>query len=77
VLTQRLKDVLEFVVSRLDETGGVAPSLREIQDRFKFSSVEQSCRALRGLEERGFIERRAGKARWIKVLRGPDGKKVD
>jgi SOS-response transcriptional repressor LexA len=50
-------------------TGGVAPSVREIANHFRYRSPTAARSLLKGLEARGHIRRLPGKDRAIEVLR--------
>jgi repressor LexA len=61
-LTDRQKEVLEFIRQQQRETG-LPPSSREIQAHFGFQSQTAAMNHLRALERKGVIERSRGKAR--------------
>lgn len=54
------------------ETRGYAPTIRELVADLGFTSPNSVTRPLERLEERGFIQRRRGKARALTILRLPD-----
>lgn len=66
-LTPRQQQVLTFVTKTQARTG-VAPSTREIQEHFGFSSQTAALHHLRALEQKGIIRRQAGKARAVAVV---------
>jgi len=55
-LTERQRDVLEFIESEL-ERNGVAPTLREISERFGFASTASAQKHIALLERKGFLRR--------------------
>ena len=66
-LTQRQQEVLDYI-TRTQETSGVMPSTREIQEYFKFASQTAAVNHLRALEKKGIIHRQPGKARAVAVV---------
>jgi repressor LexA len=62
VLTDRQRDVLEFIQSEQREKG-VTPSTREIQQHFGFASQTSIMQYLDVLARKGFVDRHARKAR--------------
>ena len=62
MLTDRQRDVLEFVQSEQREKG-ITPSTREIQHHFGFASQTSVMQYLDALSRKGFIDRQARKAR--------------
>jgi repressor LexA len=62
MLTERQKDVLNFIQKEQRENG-ITPSTREIQDHFGFASQTSVMQYLATLERKGFLDRRARKAR--------------
>lgn len=66
-LTPRQQQVLAFVTKTQARTG-FAPSTREIQEHFGFSSQTAALHHLRALERKGIIRRQAGKARAVAVV---------
>ncbi len=67
VLTSRQQQVLEFI-EFAQESGGVTPTTREIQEHFGFASQTAAMNHLRALEKKGAISRQAGKARALAVV---------
>ncbi len=55
-LTERQRDVLAFIESEL-EHNGVAPTLREISERFGFASTASAQKHIALLERKGFLRR--------------------
>jgi repressor LexA len=55
-LTERQRDVLDFIADRVDAVG-VAPTLREIAERFGFSSTASAQKHVLHLERKGFLVR--------------------
>jgi repressor LexA len=62
MLTDRQKDILDFIQSEQREHG-ITPSTREIQNHFKFASQTSVMQYLGILERKGFLDRHARKAR--------------
>jgi len=62
MLTERQRDVLDFIQSEQREKG-VTPSTREIQSHFGFASQTSVMQYLAALQRKGFIDRYARKAR--------------
>jgi repressor LexA len=62
MLTERQRDVLEFIQSEQREKG-LTPSTREIQHHFGFASQTSVMQYLATLERKGFLDRHARKAR--------------
>jgi repressor LexA len=62
MLTERQRDVLEFIQSEQREKG-ITPSTREIQHHFGFASQTSVMQYLGTLERKGFLDRHARKAR--------------
>jgi len=63
-LTQRQKELLDFLKSEFTNTG-IMPSTREIQAHFGFKSQTAAMGHLRALEKKGVIQRLPGKARAV------------
>src|SRR6266403_3669465 len=62
MLTDRQRRVLDFIQSEQREKG-ITPSTREIQDHFGFASQTSIMQYIATLERKGFLDRRARKAR--------------
>src|SRR6266581_2125968 len=62
MLTERQKDVLDFIQREQRETG-ITPSTREIQTHFGFASQTSVMQYIAALERKGFLDRHARKAR--------------
>lgn len=62
MLTERQRTILDFIQSEQREKG-ITPSTREIQKHFRLASQTSVMQYLAVLERKGFIERRARKAR--------------
>ena len=62
MLTERQKDVLDFI-QREQREKGVTPSTREIQSHFGFASQTSVMQYLAALERKGFLDRHPRKAR--------------
>lgn len=68
-LTDKQSAVLEFIRERRAE-GFAMPTVREIQQRFGFSSPFAATRHIMALEKKGFLNRAGGRARSM-VLNDP------
>jgi repressor LexA len=55
-LTERQRDVLSFIEQQL-ERNGIAPTLREISERFGFASTASAQKHIALLERKGFLRR--------------------
>jgi repressor LexA len=67
-LTERQKEILEFVHEYRRERG-IAPTHREICERFGYSSYGTVYKHLRLLQEKGFLKRDWNQKRGIELLR--------
>lgn len=67
-LTDRQKQVLEFIQAHLDAEG-VPPSIREIGDAMGIDSTNGVSDHLRALQRKGYIERTGSKARSMRLLK--------
>ena len=77
MLTPRQKECLDFIIRYQRESGGVSPSVVDIN--LATGSVAKSGnghRFLQDLEERGFIRRLPFKARAIEVLQASPSKPI-
>jgi repressor LexA len=63
-LTERQRDVLQFIEDRIDHDG-VAPTLQEIADAFGFRSTASAQKHVAHLERKGFLERRKHQKRGL------------
>ncbi|MEO6845776.1 MAG: transcriptional repressor LexA [Chthoniobacterales bacterium] len=63
ILTRKQQQIVDFI--RQQTRGGIVPTLREIQKRFKFASPSAVSGHLRLLEKKGAIHREAGRSRNI------------
>ncbi len=66
-LTSRQQEVLDFIEDA-QNSSGVTPTTRDIQDHFGFASQTAAMNHLRALEKKGAIQRQAGKARAVSVV---------
>ena len=66
-LTERQGEILKFIILN-KEKFGYPPSIPEIQEKFSFKSPNAVQDHLGALERKGYISRRAHKARGIEVL---------
>ena len=67
ILTERQSEILKFIILN-KEKFGYPPSIPEIQENFSFKSPNAVQDHLGALERKGYISRRAHKARGIEVL---------
>lgn len=66
-LTERQRDVLRFIERTVD-TRGVAPTLREISERFGFASTASAQKHVAQLERKGYLRRAKHQKRGLAVL---------
>jgi repressor LexA len=71
-LTSRQKEILEFIHGFRREKG-VAPTHREICERFGFSSYGTAYKHLKLLSEKGFLKRDRHQRRGMELLDGEGG----
>lgn len=71
MMTQKQRDLLEFIQKRLDRDG-VPPSFDEMRVALDLKSKSGIHRLITALEERGFIRRLAHRARAIEIVKLPD-----
>ena len=71
MLTKKQHELLMFIHERIRETG-VSPSFDEMKEALDLASKSGIHRLITALEERGFISRRAHRARALEVLRLPE-----
>jgi len=76
ILTERQSEILKFIILN-KEKYGYPPSIPEIQKKFSFKSPNAVQDHLGGLERKGYISRRAHKARSIEVLGHDTSKEND
>jgi repressor LexA len=69
-LSKRQREVLDAIVALVDEEG-IPPTVREIVERIGLKSSNSITPYLDALEAKGFIARREGIARGIRVLVRP------
>jgi repressor LexA len=67
-LTPKQRQILEYIVDMIEGRGS-APTLREIADRFGFTSPASAKSHLQALEKKGYIQRRAWSARGIELVK--------
>jgi repressor LexA len=70
-LTERQREVLEFIARTIEERG-YPPSLREICEEMGISSTRGALRHLQALERKGYISRTPG-ARALRLEKGRSG----
>ena len=71
-LTERQKEILEFIQEYRRERG-IAPTHREICERFGFSSYGTAYKHLKLLQEKGFLRRDWNQKRGIELIRAIPG----
>src|SRR3712207_3262296 len=71
MLTRKQHELLVFIDRHL-RTTGFSPSFEEMKDALKLKSKSGIHRLITALEERGFLHRRAHRARALEVLRLPE-----
>ncbi|WP_298256198.1 transcriptional repressor LexA [uncultured Litoreibacter sp.] len=71
MLTKKQLDLLKFIHTRI-QRDGVPPSFDEMKDALDLRSKSGIHRLITALEERGFIQRLAHKARALEIVKLPD-----
>jgi repressor LexA len=71
VLTRKQHELLIFIDKHLRQTG-FSPSFEEMKEALKLKSKSGIHRLITALEERGFLRRRAHRARALEVIRLPE-----
>lgn len=71
MLTKKQLDLLKFIHGRI-QRDGVPPSFDEMKDALDLRSKSGIHRLITALEERGFIQRMAHKARALEIIKLPD-----
>lgn len=71
MLTAKQHELLLFIHQRLEETG-ISPSFEEMKDALDLKSKSGVHRLISALEERGFIQRLANRARALEVVKMPE-----
>ena len=71
MLTRKQHELLIFIDKHLRATG-FSPSFEEMKDALKLKSKSGIHRLITALEERGFLRRRAHRARALEVIRLPE-----
>lgn len=69
MLTPRQRDLLLFIQSALDRTGGIAPSRDEMKAHLGFRSKSGCQRLVDGLVERGYLRRLPYRGRALEVVK--------
>ena len=72
-LTERQRDILNFIREFQKQHGGVAPTHREICDQFGFSSYGTVYKHLSLLEKKGLIRRDWNQKRGVELVEKPEG----
>jgi repressor LexA len=72
MLTRKQHELLTFIDKHLRDTG-FSPSFEEMKEALNLKSKSGIHRLITALEERGFLKRRAHRARALEVLRVPEG----
>ena len=71
MLTRKQHELIRFIQTRLEESG-VSPSFEEMKEALDLKSKSGVHRLISALEERGFIRRRAHRARAIEIVKLPE-----
>jgi repressor LexA len=71
MLTKKQLDLLKFIHTRV-QRDGVPPSFDEMKDALDLRSKSGIHRLITALEERGFIQRLAHRARALEIIKLPD-----
>ena len=71
MLTRKQHELLIFIDKHL-RTTGFSPSFEEMKEALKLKSKSGIHRLITALEERGFLRRRAHRARALEVIRLPE-----
>ncbi|WP_376091007.1 transcriptional repressor LexA [Roseomonas sp. CCTCC AB2023176] len=71
MLTRKQHELLVFIDKHLRDTG-FSPSFEEMKEALSLKSKSGIHRLITALEERGFLRRRAHRARALEVMRMPD-----
>ena len=71
MLTKKQLDLLKFIHERV-QRDGVPPSFDEMKDALDLRSKSGIHRLITALEERGFIQRLAHRARALEIIKLPD-----
>jgi SOS-response transcriptional repressor LexA len=66
-ITIRQQQTLDFIKQFISEKG-YAPSVKEIGDGIYLTAHSSVCAVLEQLEDQGYIERKAGKSRSIRIV---------
>jgi repressor LexA len=69
MITKQQRKALLFIEAEMERTGGIAPSVRELADHFRYRSPSMARRLLMALEDRGFIRRLPAQDRAIEVVK--------
>jgi repressor LexA len=75
MLTKKQRDLLLFIHERLGESD-IPPSFEEMKDALGLKSKSGIHRLISGLEERGYIQRLAHRARALEIIKLPEGMKT-
>ena len=73
-LTERQKEILDFV-TEFHAASGIAPTHREICERFGYTSYGTVYKHLKLLAQKGFLRRDWNQKRGLELLREPTGTK--
>ena len=71
MLTRKQHELLIYIHDRLTESG-ISPSFEEMKDALDLKSKSGVHRLISALEERGFIQRLANRARALEVIKMPE-----
>lgn len=72
MLTKKQRDLLIYIHNHMQD-GDIAPSFEEMKDALGLKSKSGIHRLIRGLEERGYLERLPHRARALEIKKLPEG----
>lgn len=75
-LTERQKEILEFI-AEFQENEGIAPTHREICERFGYSSYGTAYKHLKLLADKGYLRRDWNQKRGLEVLKPVPGRRAN
>lgn len=72
MLTKKQRDLLVFIHNHMSDSD-VAPSFEEMKEALGLKSKSGIHRLIRGLEERGYLQRLPHRARALEIIKLPEG----
>lgn len=72
MIKKRQKEVYDYIKSFITERA-YAPTLEEIQERFKFKSISTAHYHVKKLQDAGYLEKEVGRSRSLKAMNIPFG----